>query len=155
MTTTDSTHPPVALRDATRSNDFGLDAMVADVDARLGALDVERLPASDSLLATIEVLLACGEHHPGTLRVPLPGVDRSYQALDEHLLEPLVVRGQREGILPQEVTSTRLTASLHSLIAGLLPIALFHREDATTTARRIRALFYEAARDAAGRQIAA
>lgn len=125
--------------------------MIADVNARLGVLDMERLPASDSLLATIEVLLACAERHPGMLRVRLPGVDRSNQALDAHVLEPLVVRGQREGILPQEVTSSQLSASLHSLIAGLLPIAVFHREDATTTARRIRALFYEAARDAAGR----
>jgi hypothetical protein len=130
-----------------------LDDLLVEVDHELAVLEADSLPARDGLLVTIEVLLRGAERHPDLVDAPFPQPDGPGDAIDTAVLTPAIVRGQQQGLLPNDVPTRQLTLSLRWLIAGILPIALFRRDAAEKTARTIRSLFSEAAADAGRRRV--
>jgi hypothetical protein len=94
---------------------------------------IHRQPrAADAVLGTIEALLQAAEAHPRLIDETLP-------FSTANRLEPAGTD------TTQAMTGLDLGFSLGELIGGLLTDAMFHRDDATVTASRIRTFFLQAA----------
>jgi hypothetical protein len=122
--------------------------MVTDVHHLLARHAVEHVPPDDALLLAIEALLEVAEHRLAEL--PVSAVDLA--PFDEELLEPVIRRGQAQGIWSSAASSRALALSLRSLIVGLFSISRYHRQEPWVAARSIRVLFSEAAANAADPQ---
>jgi hypothetical protein len=119
-----------------------------EVDHRLARHAIEDIPPSDALLLAIEALLEVAQLHADLHSSVLPLSALDLATFDDHLLEPLIRRGQAEGAWASAPSAASLALSLRSLIAGLLPIARSHQQEPWATARTIQTLFTEAAANA-------
>jgi hypothetical protein len=122
--------------------------MPVEVDHRLARHVIEDVPPSDALLLAIEALLEVAEQHGDLLSSELPLSALDLARFDDDLLGPLIRRGQADGTWASGPSAASLALSLRSLIAGLLPVARSHQQDAWATACMIRILFTEAAANA-------
>jgi hypothetical protein len=100
-----------------------------------------------ALLETIEILLGEAEACPHLRFEPLP-LRPSFTDSARASLAASMWGGEPDHDPP---IFDHATISLEDLIGGLLRVAAFRRSDGTVSARRVRALFVAAARDAAAR----
>jgi hypothetical protein len=119
-------------------------SLVLAVDHRLARHAVEDVSPDDALLLAIEAVLETvnAVHSDALLTAG------ELAPFDEALLEPLIRRGQSQGVWSGVPSAAQLALSLRSLIAGLLPIGTRDRQEPSALARRIRTLFVEAAANA-------
>jgi hypothetical protein len=118
--------------------------LLIEVDHRLARHAVEDLPPDDALLLAIETVLEAAIE----MRSERPVTAIELAQLDEEFLEPLIRRGQSQGLWSAVAPAAQLALSLRSLIAGLLPVSTHCRQEPWTLARRIHVLFGEAAANA-------
>jgi hypothetical protein len=105
---------------------------------------VEHGSADQALHSTIEALLEAADQ----VAVERSLTAEALAAFDDDLLEPIIRRGQTQGIWSRAAPSARLALALRSLIAGLHTIGIQSHQDRPALIRQIEILFSEAAENA-------
>jgi hypothetical protein len=137
------THPGSQSSDRPGAADLAAELLI-EVNHGLARHAVEDVPPDDALLLAIEcVIEAANLTYPNR---PLTALELS--PFDQDLFEPLIRRGQSQGVWPPVPMPGQLALSLRSLIAGLLPLSGRYRQEPRSLARNIHTLFLEAAANA-------
>jgi hypothetical protein len=137
------THPNSQSSDRAGEADLAAELLI-EVNHGLARHAVEDASPDDALLLAIEcVIEAANVIHADR---PLTAVELS--PFDKEVLEPLIRRGQSQGVWSGVPTAAQLALSLRSLIAGLLPLSGRYRQEPRSLARGIHTLFLEASANA-------
>jgi hypothetical protein len=137
------THPGSQSSDRPGAADLAAELLI-EVNHGLARHAVEDASPDDALLLAIECVIeaAIATYSSSPLTV------LELSPFDKELFEPLIRRGQSQGVWSRVPTTGQLALSLRSLIVGLLPLSGRYRQEPRSLAHNIHTLFLEAAANA-------